>query len=211
MLRVTLAVCTASLSYVLPMSTPALGQTLYRIEKEPPAVFVPGNDGDLGNGKVARLAGFYPGADEDFDLHSFAWRDGYSTTNGQPTFALQVALHRKPEATRHVPEITSARFRRSLEWRIPVIATTYFIYPHYANPYGDKPLAILSGTRAEDGFKATVGALPVRNLTVRAVVEHRGTEAGENYSFTRTYLFRPPTVAVVDGRHEPYELYHWLW
>lgn len=211
LLKVAIALCTTGFAWLSSAGAPAVGQTLYRIEKEPPPAHGFSVSGDLGNANVTRLAGFYPGVEEDFDLHAFAWRDGYSTTDGQPTFGLQIALHRKPEATRHIPEITSTRFRRALEWRIPVISTTYFVYPHHANPFSDKPLAVLNGTRAEDGFKVTTSALPARNFTIRAVVEHRGTEAGENYSFLRTYVFRPPTIAVVDGRHEPYDLYHWLW
>ena len=34
---------------------------------------------------------------------------------------------------------------------------------------------------------------------------------GKRVEFQRTYLFRTPTIDLVDGRHEPYELYHWFW
>jgi hypothetical protein len=190
----------------------AAGQTLYRIEKEPrPRSAEQSQRTDLGLAHVTLVSGFRTGAEEDFDLHAFAWRDGYSTIDGQPTYGVQVALHRKPEAFRHIPDITDAKANRNVEWRIPVIAVTYHIYPDYANPYKDKPLAILSGKQAEEGFRATVGSLPARRFAVRAEVEHRGVQRGESYSFNRSYVFRPPTVAVMDGRHEPYDLYHWLW
>ncbi|MEB3284747.1 MAG: hypothetical protein VKN33_05630 [Candidatus Sericytochromatia bacterium] len=190
----------------------AHGQALYRIEKEPSRALTggPAISSDSGNANATLIDGFYSGSEEDFDLHAFAWRDGYSVSDGQPTFGLQVSLHRKPQAIRHIPQVISTR-QRTPEWRIPVVAATYFVYPHYANPYVDKPLAILNGARAADGFRATTSSLPARNLIVRALVEHRGRDGGENYNFSRTYVFQPPTIAVTDGRHEPYGLYHWLW
>ncbi|MEB3197679.1 MAG: hypothetical protein VKP62_10795 [Candidatus Sericytochromatia bacterium] len=197
----------------------ASAQAVYHVEKD---VRHQGaawnNSSDPGLGAVRPVSGFYRDMlERDVQLHAFAWRDGYSTTDGQPTYSVQVSLHREPPPQTRIPDVTVgeqvvlARPQRSLEWRIPIVAATYYIFPQHANVRSDPPLAVMTGKKPEDGFRASISGLTSRNFLVRALVQHQGTDGVVEHNFQRNYVFRPPTVEVVDGRHEAYELYHWFW
>lgn len=203
----------------LSLAGPATAQSVYHLEKdglEPGSAWTRVSNGGMAH--VQPVSGIYHTMlEEDLTLHAFAWCDGHSTTDGQPTYSVQASIHRQPKRYARIPDISVSntvalsRSRRNVEWRIPMVAVTYHVFPANGRPDVDRPLAVMAGRNPAEGFRASVANLPYRHLQVRAYVDHEGEEHGRPVSFQRAYTFRTPVVDVVDGRHEPYDMYHWLW
>lgn len=209
----------AALGLMLALQAPATAQAVYHIEKEPRASFYDWHkSADKGQSHIEPVTGFYAGMlNEDIDMHAFGWKDGYYTQDGQPTYAVQMSIHRHPRQFTRIPvvsvtdQVYLGRHYRNPEWRIPMTSATYHVFPAHANPAVDPPLAVVSSRNAKEGFRARTGKLPWRKFLVKAVVDHYGVENDKRIEFTRTYTYRTPTIDLVDGRHEPYELYHWFY
>jgi hypothetical protein len=201
------------------LSPLAEAQAVYHLEKDGRAYTSVWNKAaDRGMAHVKPGQGIYHSMlEQDVNLHAFAWRDGHALTDGQPTYSVQCSIHRQPRRYTRIPDVdvthqvSLAAEVRNLEWRIPIVAVTYHVFPSHGNPDLDRPLAVMAGRSAQDGFRASVSSLPYRHLTVRAFVRHEGVDNGRPVDFQRAYTFTTPTIDVVDGRHEPYEMYHWFW
>ncbi|MEB3328494.1 MAG: hypothetical protein VKQ33_04615 [Candidatus Sericytochromatia bacterium] len=201
------------------LMAPAGAQAVYHLEKDDrEQASVWNKVADRGMAHVKPVQGIYHAMlEQDVNLHAFAWRDGHNTTDGQPTYSVQCSIHRQPRRYTRIPDVdvthqvSRAAQVRNLEWRIPMVAATYHVFPAHGNPDLDRPLAVMTGRNAQEGFRASVTSLPYRHLTIRAFVRHEGVEDGRPHDFQRTYTFKTPTIDVVDGRHEPYEMYHWFW
>ena len=209
----------AALGLMFALQAPAAAQAVYDIEKDPRTSYYNWyKTADKGQSHIAPVSGFYEGMlDEDIDMHAFGWKDGYYTTDGQPTYMVQMSIHRHPRQYTRIPvvsvtdQVYLARYYRNPEWRIPMTSATYYVYPAHANPAVDQPLATVSSRDINEGFRARAGKLPWRKFLIKAVVDHYGTENDKRVEFQRTYVYRTPTIDLVDGRHEPYELYHWFY
>jgi hypothetical protein len=204
---------------LLTLAAPALAQSVYHLERDGRSDASAWNKAaDRGMAHVKPLEGIYHTMlENDVNLHAFAWRDGHTTVDGQPTYSVQCSIHRQPRRYTRIPDldvtnqVAIATEVRNLEWRIPMVAVTYHVFPAHGNVTTDAPLAVISGRDPRDGFRASVSSLPNRHLTIKAFVQYEGVDAGRPYDFQRTYTFQAPTIDVVDGRHEPYEMYHWFW
>jgi hypothetical protein len=209
----------AALGLLLTCVAPASAQAVYNVEKDPRNSYYNWyKSADKGQSHIEPVSGFYAGMlEEDIDVHAFGWKDGYFTTDGAPTYSVQMSLHRHPRQFTRVPvvsvtdQVYLARQVRNPEYRVPMVAATYYVFPSHANPAVDQPLAVVSSRNRADGFKAHAGKLPWRRFLIKAVVDHYGQEDDKRVEFQRTYVYRTPTIDVVDGRHEPYELYHWFY
>jgi hypothetical protein len=203
----------------LAAAMPAAAQAVYHIEKDPPRSYYNWYKiADKGHSHIEPVTGFYNGMlEEDLDLHAFGWKDGYYTADGQPTYMVQMSIHRQPRPFTRIPVVNVtdnvylARYNRNAEWRVPMTGATYYIFPESGNPAADQPLAVVNSRSLTDDFRTRAGKLPWRRFLVKAVVDHYGEEDGRRIEFQRTYVFRTPTIDLVDGRHEPYELYNWFW
>lgn len=209
----------AALGLMFALQAPAAAQAVYHIEKDPRSSYYDWyKTSDKGQSHIKPVTGFYQDMlEEDLDLHAFGWKDGYYTTDGQPTYTVQMSIHRIPRRFERIPvvnvtdQVYLARYYRNAEWRIPMSGATYYVFPHHANPAVDQPLAVVSSKDLNEGFRTRATKMPWRRFLIKAVVDHYGVENDKRVEFQRTYLFRTPTIDLVDGRHEPYELYHWFY
>ena len=218
-MRTPLKTLTTAFALLLSLAAPAAAQAVYHVERDPPRSYTNWYKvADRGYSHIDPVTGFYSGMlEEDLDLHAFGWKDGYYTSDGEPTYTVQMSIHRQPRQFTRIPvvsvvdQVYLARYYRNPEWRIPMSQATYYVFPAHANPDTDIPLATVGSKDLQEGFRVRATKLPWRRFLIKAVVDHYGVEGDKRVEFQRTYLFRTPTIDLVDGRHEPYELYHWFW